>query len=169
MRNQTSILTSLEGLLVKQFRTYQRLVELTQEERQVLFNNESENLMPVVERKEAVLDELGRLDDQLGMLTDEWGNATGLRKETIRIADILPTTDPQIANRLRSLREGILALAKEVRSLNSGNIALAQSRMEQADSLQAFLLSLFQLPPSYHPLAEPVRTEAAVWELDQRV
>ena len=56
-------LSLLEETLVSEFRLLQSLIEITQKESSALLKGSHSILMPIVENKEAILDQLGALED----------------------------------------------------------------------------------------------------------
>jgi flagellar biosynthesis/type III secretory pathway chaperone len=160
-------LNALEDVLVKEFRLCQNLHALTKDERAALAKNDVSSLLTLVERKEALLDELGQLDDSRRTLTQETSQQLGLNIESPTLTDILPAIDLDSATRLGHLREGILALMNEVKDLTHGNRALAVTALERTDAVQAFLLSLYQTPAGYRPQNVPASREPTLsWEVD---
>jgi flagellar biosynthesis/type III secretory pathway chaperone len=146
------LLNTLEDLLVREFRACQLLYQLSREERVAISNHEIPRMLSLVEDKEAVLDELGRLDDSRRMTCQELGSLLGLAIHAPTVADLLPGLSPENACRMGRLREGILTVMDKVRDLNRGNHALASSELDRAGSVQSFLLSLIQPPATYGPL-----------------
>jgi flagellar biosynthesis/type III secretory pathway chaperone len=166
--------SQLETLLIKEFSSCHMLLDLTRAERSALAKKDVAQLTSLVERKEVLLDELGRLDDDRRRVTQDLGSAAGLpvlhsSTHPPSVADILPALDEETAARLGRLREGILALMSKVRDLAHGNNALAVSALERAEALQSFLLSLYQPPAHYGPLGVPIVADTPLsWEFDQK-
>ncbi len=170
LEHSLELTTTLEDLLVREFRVCQNLYSLTREERLLLSKNDVQALMSLVERKEALLDELGRLEDLKSMTMQEMGTILGLDSKPVQsltVGDIIAALDVDSASRLGNLRSGILALVDQVRDLTHGNRALATTALERADALQAFLLSFYQSPTGYRPQGVSIGGEQAVaWEID---
>jgi flagellar biosynthesis/type III secretory pathway chaperone len=156
-------LNTLEDLLVKEFRASQNLLDLTRSERAALSANDVIQLVSIVERKEILLDELGRLDDSRRMSTQEAGSVLGIKKNPPSVADVLTYVDRTTAGRLGHLREGILTLMDQVRDLTYGNRALAASALQRCEAVQAFIISSYQTPSGYRPpsVALPGASEPA--------
>lgn len=170
--DKTQELTNaLEDLLVKEFRIFQSLHALTREERVALSNNDVQLLLSLVERKEATLDELGRLEDSKRMTVQELATLLELATpsgEAYTVSDVIVALEADAAARLANLREGISALIDKLRDLTHGNRALANTSLERADALQSFLLSFYQSPGGYRPQGMPVnKGPSLAWELDQ--
>jgi flagellar biosynthesis/type III secretory pathway chaperone len=170
MEKAQDLINTLEDLMVKEFRVCQNLFSLTRDERSALSNSDVQSLTSLVERKEALLDELGQLDDSKRMTTQEIGTMLGLNSQpgqSLTVGGVLTALDSGTADRLGHLRKGILALADQVRDMTRSNHALATIALERADAVQAFLLSLYQTPPSYRPPGVPTRSgQALSWEID---
>jgi flagellar biosynthesis/type III secretory pathway chaperone len=137
-------LTTLEDLLVKEFRACQALQALTKDERQALASGHIEELTRLVERKEAQLDEMGDLENKRRALVQELNRSCNLQPDSATLADLLGALPPDPAGRLGRLAEGILTLLVDVRDMTHGNRAIASTALERADAIQTFLLGLYQ-------------------------
>jgi flagellar biosynthesis/type III secretory pathway chaperone len=152
-------LRTFEGLLVKEFRSYQTLFNLTLEERQSLSRSDVARLLALAEHKEALLDQLGRLEESRRVLLYklERAPAPGAQPgEGAALATVLGTLDREEAGRIMHLQEGILVLMGQVRELTQGNRALAACALERASNLQAQLAGLWQIPLSWDRDAAPL-------------
>ncbi|MCI0521618.1 MAG: flagellar protein FlgN [Chloroflexi bacterium] len=169
MQEPSVLVNTLEDLLVKEFRACQALHTLTVNERQALSKNEIQALANLVEHKEALLDELGQIDDHRRMVAQELAGVFRLASGTPSIAEIAAHLPADIGRRINHLREGIIALTAEMRELTNGNQALAHYALERADALQSFLLDLYRPTLTYQPpgMQKPVEAGAA-WGVDQR-
>jgi hypothetical protein len=169
MEEISTRLTTLEELLVREFRACQVIHALTREERQALTRNDTRAVSAAVEEKEALLDELGQVEDQRRMLAQELARELGIAGiSPPTIAEIATALGAEEGGRINRLREGILALSGEIRELTSGNRALAVAALERVDAVQTFLLnlyrpSLFYQPPG--PLQMRAESDAA-WGVD---
>ncbi len=161
------LLTSLESLLVKEFRALQNLFALTRDERTALTAYNCEALLLLVEQKEILLDELGRLDSQRKSTFHELSQSIGQRFPTP--SELLATLDAATADRITRLQEGMTVIAEKIRELTPGNQVLAASAMERLDATQTFLLKLFQPPTGYQPAYyTPALQPAITFDLDHR-
>ena len=140
-------LTSIEDALVSEFRAYQTMVALTQDERQALLANDIKALQDLLTQKEALLGNLDRLEQARQGAMDRWDHAMGIEAHTM--TEMLPYLDNATGERLKRLREGILALAAQLRELSQGNRAMADSALEGLEAVRNFLLSLSQMPAGY--------------------
>lgn len=143
MPMQENHLKALESLLVKEFRTCQALLRLTQEEREALAQGDVLRLLALAEHKETLLDRLSTLANarqlQVAKLT-----YLGLGEGDDSVVRSLKILDLDNELQLVSLFEGILVLKGQVRELALGNRALAATALSQAASLQAGLVSTTQ-------------------------
>jgi flagellar biosynthesis/type III secretory pathway chaperone len=151
-------LRTFEGLLVKEFRAYQTLFNLSMEERQSLSRRDVARLLALAERKEAILDQLSRLEESRRLLLQglEKPPASAQPGEGAALATALGTLDREEAARVMNLQEGILVLMGQVRELTQGNRALAACALERASSLQAQLARLWQIPPTWDRNSTPL-------------
>jgi flagellar biosynthesis/type III secretory pathway chaperone len=150
-KNVQELTISLEDVLVREFRTLQSLVTVTNQERQALTKNEASALMPLVEEKEAILDSLSLLEESRRMLTEDISENVGGNPSATGIGSILSNLEPLSGKRISRLSEGISALVSEARDLNQGNRALAISTLTWLDSAQTFLLSFYSTTDTYTP------------------
>jgi hypothetical protein len=140
MSMQQNHLKALESLLVKEFRTCQALLHLTQEEREALAQGDVLRLLALAERKETLLDRLTTLASACQLQVTELTHL-GLGDEAEAIVNGLKILDLDDDLQLVSLFEGIQVLKSQIRELSLGNRALAATALSQAASLQAGLVS----------------------------
>jgi flagellar biosynthesis/type III secretory pathway chaperone len=135
-------LKALAGLLVKEFRACQALLNLTQEERQALAQGDVLRLLALAEHKDALLDRLNTLASARQL---QIAKLSALKPNEDRtVIDHLKTLDPDAELQLATLFEGIQVLKSQVRELALGNRALAATALNQAAALQAGLVSSTQ-------------------------
>lgn len=144
-------LNNLENLLVRQFRSIETMIELTRKEREEMLSGKTDQLMQIVEDKEALLDQLGLLEDGRRDLIQRLALSFQVRSDTTSIKDLLPYLSAEESQRIIRMEEGISALAARARELNHGNQALAFSNMDWLQQAQAFMISLAQPEIGYRP------------------
>ncbi len=132
----------LEQVLVRQFRVLQEMNTLTRTERDALLSD-PEQVLRIVEDKEAMLDSLGLLEDQCRNIVQELSLGLGLRTENTSIRQLLPFLKPEDASRIKNLSEGVSGLASQTRELNRANQALAITKLDWLKATQDFLISIF--------------------------
>jgi flagellar biosynthesis/type III secretory pathway chaperone len=160
---------SLEDLLVREFRACQALCTFTKEERKALTIDDVNQLAELVEKKEALIDEIGLVEESRRTVVQELAAETGAPEQGGTLAELLPRLDPAVAGRLGRLREGILALSGEVRDLTSGNLALTATAIDRIDAVQSFLLSLCQPQITYQPPGLIPQAAPAAWNVDRGI
>ena len=162
-------LAGLENLLVKQFRTLQDLISVTKKEREILPKNDMDALMCVVEEKEALLDQLGLLDDARRKTIHDLEVSMGIKTDSSSLGELLSHLDKNQAVRISRLQEGITTLVAQARDLNYGNQALAASMVDWLRAAQNFLIGLAQPDIGYRPQARvPVLEGGGSWGVDHR-
>ncbi len=169
MRKIDEKLIQLEETLVSEFRLLQSLLEVTQKESSALLKGSHSILMPIVEDKEAILDQLGNLEDTRATVSQSLAVDFGVNAQPATIQSLLPYVDGERAQRMRRLCDGILALSEQQRGLNLNVSTMAQSWIEMIHSTQAYLLSFYQPPATYTPPG--VKTAynlAPVWATEHR-
>lgn len=163
-------ISALEDALVREFHIFQTLVELSRQELDALTKRDTNTLTVLVEKKEALLDELNELEETRRMVTEDLAYLVGIKKPVSTVSDLFPFLERIISERFKRIQEGIVALGREIRNLNRTNLALAKTALEWADATQAFLLSIHQ--PDFETYEVPGRTQkpkAAVRSFDQWV
>ncbi len=165
-----TLVNTLEDLLVQEFRTCQTIHQLTKEERSAIAKNDLNTLSSIVEQKEVMLDELGQIEDRRRMTVQNLGNEVGLKTSSPTIAEISQCLASDIGYRINRLREGIAALADDIKIMNSGNRALAVIALERIDALQSIILDTVQPSLIYdYPGSRSKSNQDAVWDLEQKV
>jgi flagellar biosynthesis/type III secretory pathway chaperone len=160
---------NLERILVEELRAYQALDGLTRDEQKAIAAGNIRRLSEITDEKEALLDELSRLDESRRSLLGRIAVAAGLPASRATLAALLPSFPPESSARLTRLSQGLAALAQEIRNLTHGNQALAHFALERADALQIFLLNLHQASAGYRPPNHlpPSQEPGVSLELDQ--
>jgi flagellar biosynthesis/type III secretory pathway chaperone len=147
-------LSTLEDILVREFRICQTLYSITKEEQKFLSNGDTHEIISLIERKESILDQMNQLEENLRVTISELAQIIDLPSRTTSLAEIISTLDDEFSERLQRLREGIIALLGVIRNLTFGNQAVATNNIERIDSVQAFLLDLFKLFIDYDQLGK---------------
>lgn len=148
---RSALVTELEQVMVRQFRTLQQILEETQAERKNLLKNDADTLVKNAETKEALLDQLSLMEDRFRMLVQELALAQDLHTVNTALYEVLPTLPEEDQRRIRNLSEGMHALAHQARSMNDGNQALVLANMEWIRASQVFLLDMTLADPTYSP------------------
>jgi flagellar biosynthesis/type III secretory pathway chaperone len=136
-------LMELESILVKQFRSLQELIEKTKLERKLLLTGD-DAIMRVVEDKEALLDQLGLIEDERRKLVQNLSLAKGLHSESTSVSELLPLIKEDLAERISRMMDGITTLAVQARDLNRANQALSSTKLEWLKATQSFLIRIAQ-------------------------
>lgn len=170
MEDIPGMVTTLEDILVKEFRLCQSLHNITKDERLALTKNDVPVLSTLVEQKEALLDDLGQMEEQRRMISQYLGEVFGIRTDSPSLAELSTSLSVDVGGRITHLREGIIAIAEEIKALTSGNRALAMASMNRVDAVQSFLLDIFRPAINYDRPGAPKNAYAdAVYDVDQSV
>ena len=167
--SEASLLTSLEGILVEEFRTCQSLQGVVKQERYLLTVGDIDALNDLIEEKEILLDELGQFEEQRRMTVGKIAQNLPDGEKITSAADLFTRVDSTTSTRLDRLYTGIGTVIDQIREFNNGNQALALNGLGRVDAVQAYLLSIFQtshdyLPPNGMPQHDPI----LVYDFDQR-
>lgn len=161
-------LKTLENVMVRQFRLLQELLDLSREEREALTHSDAEMLMPTVERKEALLDQIVLLEDQRRMQVEVLSHYLNVSEAQTSILSLLPHIPSPRSERIQRLSEGILSLATQIRDINSHNTLLINNALEWVASAQEFILSLYTQPTGhYGPMGYPPAHPTVSGEINQ--
>jgi flagellar biosynthesis/type III secretory pathway chaperone len=162
-------LSILEDTLVCEFRLLQSLVDVTQRESSALLKGSHSVLMPILEDKETILDQIGVQEAAREKVVQQLGALMGVDSSHVTVKALLPYLEKEQAERLRRLCDGIVVLSEQQRGLNLNVTTLAQSWIDMIHSTQAYLLSFFQTPANYQPPGATYNTQAApVWATERR-
>ena len=145
MSDLQEYLSTLEDILVREFRICQTLYTITKEEQKSLSNGDIHELASLIEQKESILDQMNQMEENLRVTISKLAQIIDLPARTTSLAEILLALDDEFSERLQRLREGIMALLRVIRNLTYGNQAVAKNGIKRIDAVQAFLLDLFQL------------------------
>lgn len=119
------LFNGLEDLLVREFRTCQALHKLTRQERDAIAKQDARLLLALVIEKEALLDELERLEEARRSALQEAHCSLGLTVESLSLSQVCSALGQDSGSRVNHLRSGIQALIEQVRDLTRANQALA--------------------------------------------
>jgi hypothetical protein len=158
-------LMELEHLLVRQFRALQQLVDTTQKERAAMLENDNstregdavpaksgDTVMRMVEEKEALLDQLGLIEDSRRRVVEDLAVALKVQSDAGSVGALLPHLKAEDAGRLGRLADGIVTLAAQARAQNHENHALALVRLTWLKAAQSALIGVTQPDVDYRPL-----------------
>jgi flagellar biosynthesis/type III secretory pathway chaperone len=170
MGNLQEHLTTLEDILVREFRACQTLHTLTKEEQVSLSSGDMHKILTLVEYKESILDDINQLEEKLRKTVSQLAKLVKLPAESATLAEVLATLNNDASERLERLREGILSLLGVVRNLTFGNQAFATGGLERLDAVQAYLLNLFQSITDFNQLGTPsTQPQKLALDFDHRV
>jgi FlgN protein len=168
-QNQKDLVSSLERLLIQEYQACQRLEHLTLQEREILIAQDSSKVLEVVEQKENLLEEIAQLNQSHLALINKLQDALNLGDAANSLSEILTRIEPESAQSLGLLQQGILTVVTTVKDLTRGNQALAKTAVDRAEALQTFLLSLIQTSIGYQRPGTPKNKDlSTAWEVDLR-
>ncbi len=149
-----AVLEQIERILAREFRLYQHLLTLTKQERQALIVGALEELSSAVRQKEEALEQLNVLEVDRVTALGAWSRAHG---GDATLLALITNVDAETAARFSRLREGILAIASQLRDFGLANRALAQIALDRLEATRSYLLNLATPAPAYgpHPVAAP--------------
>lgn len=166
---KANLITTLEGILVEEFRTCQSLQKVVKQERYLLIEADVNSLSDLIEEKDILLDELSQIEEQRRMTIEKLTEHYPLVKELTTAEDLFELLDPVVSKRLERLYTGIRTLIDQIKEFNLGNQALALNGLSRVDAVQAYLLNIFQNPQDYQPPGSTSQqSEVLVYDLDQR-
>lgn len=149
----TKNLFELDQTLVQLFRALQELIVLSKKERIALLNS-PEEILTIVEEKEALLDRVSVLDDRCRQHVQEISLGLNIHLEDTSIQSLLPHLQSEDSSRIQNLSDGIQSLAVQARELNHASQAIAVTKLDWLKATQSFLLDIFQPQPGYRSRLE---------------
>jgi flagellar biosynthesis/type III secretory pathway chaperone len=161
-------LSSYKDLLVREFRAYQNLVVVTEEERQALQDRNISRLEALVEKKDSLLDMIRDLESKRSQMLQTCFRENGLGRMP-SLVELFPYLESEDVAMLNRLREGILVLTTELRDMNGVNKALASAAMERVDAVRMFLLNLQSPSTGYSPEGTLAANVVTSWEFEEAV
>jgi hypothetical protein len=126
-----ALLINLEDLLVQEFRTCQKVLSLTHDERQALASHTPALLSALVEEKEVLLDEFTQTEDQRRAVVQKIKKNKGCLRPSTCLAGLEQALPEGASEPFNRLREGILALSNKIEMITCGNRALALLALER--------------------------------------
>ncbi len=150
----------LEQALVQQFKLLKDLITLTKRERSRLLTD-PDAVLNIVEEKEAMLDAMTLLEDQCRHIVQELSLSMKIPSPETSIQALLPFFEPEDANRIKSLSEGISNLACQARELNRANQAIALTKLDWLKATQSFLISILLPEAGYLKSGKAMLRDAA--------
>jgi flagellar biosynthesis/type III secretory pathway chaperone len=127
-----ALLIKLEDLLVQEFRTCQKVLSLTHDERQAIASRQPARLSALVEEKEVLLDEFTQTEDRRRAVVQKIKQNKGCSRPSTCLAGLEQALPEGASEPLNRLREGILALSNKIEMITCGNRALALLALERA-------------------------------------
>jgi flagellar biosynthesis/type III secretory pathway chaperone len=145
------LLTSLENVLVQEFRILQTLITTTKQERILLNKKDPDAIMMIVEEKEGLLDQFGLLEEKRRMFITSIASELNIKLQHVTIYELCTGLDSVESDRLMHLNDGISMLVQQVKELNCGNQALARTALDWLISAQSFMMNLANPSDGYYP------------------
>lgn len=149
-----AILEQIERLLAREFRLYQGLLAITKDERKALISGALEDVNRLVRQKEDALEQLNTLEADRVSALSAWARAHG---GEATLLSLMADVDDETAARFSRLREGILAIASQLRDFGLANRALAQIALDRLEATRDYLIQVATPAPAYgpQPIAAP--------------
>ncbi len=138
----------LEQVLVLLFSALQDLLALSKKERVSLLN-EPNQILQIVEDKEALLDKISILEDKCRQVVQALSIALDVQLAETSIQALLPFLKPEDAARIKNLTDGIYSLTSQARELNHASQAIALTKLDWLKATQSFLIDIFQPEAGY--------------------
>lgn len=120
MESVLELLETLGDLLVMEFRTCQRLYNLIEKEYMAHAEGAAEALVPAANHKEALLEELEALEEQICVCVHGLGSLLVPNHKITSLADVLAALPADIGGRLSRIRAGSSILMDCIRDLIQG-------------------------------------------------
>ncbi len=137
MHPPDNLLASLESLLVKEFRAYQRLLTLKREESQALSSFTMENLSQLEENIEAHYGEIDQLQNQRQVILAKVASQFEFETQSPAINELCARLDPEASDRVNRLQEGITAIRDQIRQLTNRNAAITPPILRKPKALDS--------------------------------
>ena len=137
MRQLDNLLANLESLLVKEFRAYQRILNLKIEESQALSNFDMEALGQISSRVEVIYDEIDQMKNQRQVVSTKIAEQLHLDNPSPNLNELSTELDHEASDRIHRLQEGIAAIKNQIRQLTNRNTAITPLTLKRPKSLDS--------------------------------
>jgi flagellar biosynthesis/type III secretory pathway chaperone len=144
LKGNHELINSLEDLLVKEFRVLQNLISVSQNERVALTTGDTDQIIKLVEEKEAILDQVSLLEDERRNLTAKLMLEMGIDDPDLSMEVVFRKSGKEASQRLARLNDGIMTLAAQARDISEWNKAYAVSTLDWLSATQNYMLKLVE-------------------------
>ena len=128
-------LTELCDLLNEQKTVLGNMFELSQEERQIIINNESDKLESVIRLELKELSKLGSIEKKRMALHKTIAEEMGLSEEELTISVIAQQAQPEDRDMIRKLQSELTDLINRNAEINAENRELIKAHIEYSETM----------------------------------
>jgi hypothetical protein len=137
MRQLDNLLANLESLLVKEFRAYQRILNLKREESQALSNFDIEALGQLSDHVEIIYDEIDQMQNQRRVVSAKIADQLHMDNPSPTLNQLSTALDHEASDRIHRLQEGTAAIKNQIRQLTNRNTAITPLTLKRPKSLDS--------------------------------
>ncbi|HLV09426.1 MAG TPA: flagellar protein FlgN [Halanaerobiales bacterium] len=133
------LLESLFNILMDEYENYCLLGELAQKKKDVLIENDVEELTRLIEKDNEIVDQIERLEEKRLDLFARFVENSELAEDEISFSDLLELLSGEWQQKLLSIKEKLLGIIEGLHEQNEQNKAL----VEEAIKLNNFSVNMF--------------------------
>lgn len=143
-----SLVEELISVLEEEKSVYESLLQCAKSKRQILIDADVPALEQLTATEQNDADMLVQMSNRQLQLLQDIATVLGKAKEDITVTKIIGylESQPEVRDRLKEARDGLLSVAGEVNSLNQMNEALLKQALELAEFDITLFKSLRQAP-----------------------
>jgi flagellar biosynthesis/type III secretory pathway chaperone len=137
----SSAIARLVAVLTREQAVYSELVNVTALERETIVKGQLTELKVVVERKQAILARLARLEDRRLAWLRRYAHGSAVGFEGLTLARIIEVSEPKDRRILTRLHRGLTRRIQQLKELDQVTRALLDGILQSIDSSLRYLLS----------------------------
>lgn len=143
-----SLVEELISVLEEEKSVYESLLQCAESKRQILIDADVPALEQLTATEQNDADTLVQMSNRQLQLLQDIATVLGKAKEDITVTKIIGylESQPEVRDRLKTARDGLLSVAEEVKRLNQMNEALLKQALELAEFDITLFKSLRQAP-----------------------
>ncbi len=143
-----SLVEELISVLEEEKSVYESLLQCAESKRQILIDADVPALEQLTATEQNDADTLVQMSNRQLQLLQDIATVLGKAKEDITVTKIIGylESQPEVRDRLKTARDGLLSVAGEVKRLNQMNEALLKQALELAEFDITLFKSLRQAP-----------------------
>lgn len=155
-----ALVTELGALLTQEIELHKHLLSLLQEERELLINLSTEEILENTKRKETCILKIKMLEESRSVLVERLSHYYGLPAEELTLSRIVSLSEEPQRSTLDRVQSTLTALIKSIKEANRHNCLVVKDTLHYCNRSLDFLYSSSAASPTYAGggrIKDPVR------------